>query len=54
MAVDALTKITLWIAAVGGAALIILNVVTDVGSGVLWLTVPAAVVALALLRRARP
>ena len=54
VAVDALTKITLWIAAVGGAALIILNVVTDVGSGVLWLTVPAAVVALVLLRRARP
>jgi VanZ family protein len=52
-AADTLTRIALSIAAVGGAVLIILNVVTDVSSGVLWLTVPVAVVALVLLRRAR-
>jgi VanZ family protein len=50
----ALTHVALWIAAAGGAALIIVNVVLDVSSGVLWLTVPGAVVALVLLRRARP
>lgn len=50
----ALTHVALWIAAAGGAALIVLNVVMDVSSGVLWLTVPGAVVALVLLRRARP
>lgn len=50
----ALTHVALWIAAAGGAALIIVNVVLDVNSGVLWLTVPGAVVALVLLRRARP
>jgi VanZ family protein len=50
----ALTHVALWIAAAGGAALIIVNVVLDVRSGVLWLTVPVAVVALVLLRRARP
>jgi hypothetical protein len=52
--VVALTHVALWIAAAGGAALIVLNVVMDVSSGVLWLTVPGAVVALVLLRRARP
>ena len=52
--VDALTRSALWIAAVGGAALLIVNVVTDVSPGVLWLTVPVAVVALVLRRRARP
>jgi VanZ family protein len=50
----ALTHVALWIAAAGGAALIIVNVVLDVSSGVLWLTAPGAVVALVLLRRARP
>jgi VanZ family protein len=50
----ALTHVALWIAAAGGAALIIVNVVLDVSSGGLWLTVPVAVVALVLLRRARP
>ena len=52
--VDALTRIALWIAAVGGAALLIVDVATEVSPGVLWLTAPVAVVALVLLRRARP
>jgi VanZ family protein len=52
--VVALTHVALWIAAAGGAALIVLNVVMDVSAGVLWVTVPGAVVALVLLRRARP
>ena len=37
-----LTTVLLWLAAAGGAALIILNLSTGVASGVLWLTVPAA------------
>jgi VanZ family protein len=54
LSVVALTHVALWIAAAGGAALIVLNIMLDVSSGVLWLTVPSAVVALVLLRRARP
>jgi VanZ family protein len=52
--VDALARIALWIAAAGGAALVVVNVATDVRSGVLWVTVPVAVLVLVLLRRARP
>jgi VanZ family protein len=49
-AADRLTRILLWIAAVGGAALLAINLAVDVASGVLWATVPAAVLALWLLR----
>jgi VanZ family protein len=38
-----LTTALLWIAAVGGAAVIAVNVTTGAPSGILWLTVPAAV-----------
>jgi VanZ family protein len=51
--VDALTRVALWIAAAGGAAVIALNLATGVRSGVLWLTVPVAALALVLVRRAR-
>jgi VanZ family protein len=50
---DSLTRVVLWIAAVGGAALLALNLAVDVASGVLWVTVPAAVLALIVLRRRR-
>ena len=36
----------LWTAAVGGAVIITVNVTTGVASGILWLTVPAAVAVL--------
>jgi VanZ family protein len=52
--VDTATRIALWIAVVGGSVMIIVNVTTHVGSGLLWLTVPAAGFALFALRRARP
>jgi VanZ family protein len=53
-AADVLARLSLWIAAVGGLALVAVNLLTGIESGVLWLTVPAAVLALALFRRARP
>jgi len=37
-----LTTALLWIAALGGAAILVVNVSTGVPSGILWLTVPAA------------
>lgn len=43
------TTVLLWTAAAGGAAVIAINLASGVGSGVLWLTVPAAA-ALLLLR----
>lgn len=52
---DALTRALLWFAAVGGLALVTLNVWTGVDSGALWLTVPAAAITLGVLRwRGRP
>jgi VanZ family protein len=42
----------LWIAAAGGALVIAIDLAAGVSAGVLWLTVPAAAVALALRRRA--
>ena len=42
----------LWTAAVGGALVIVIDLASGVSAGVLWLTVPAAAVALALRRRA--
>jgi VanZ family protein len=50
---DALAKALLWIAAVGGAALIGVNLLTGVSSGILWATVPVAVLAIVLVRRRR-
>jgi VanZ family protein len=52
-AVAYLTTALLWIAAVGGAGLIAVNLTVGVSSGVLWVTVPAAV-ALLVWRRRRP
>jgi VanZ family protein len=42
----------LWAAAAGGALVIAIDLASGVSAGVLWLTVPAAAVALALRRRA--
>ena len=42
----------LWTAAAGGAVVIAIDLAAGVSSGVLWLTVPAASIALALRRRA--
>jgi len=50
---EQITRSLLWVAAVGGALLLAINLVAGVESGVLWLTVPAAVLALTLFRRRR-
>jgi VanZ family protein len=59
-AADLATSLLLWIALVGGGLFLVLNALAGVSSGMLWLTVPAAALAL-LLRlmharspRARP
>ena len=50
-AIDGAAAALLWIAALGGAALLVVNLASGVAPGVLWITVPAAVVALVLRRR---
>jgi len=50
---DRFARALLWVAAVGGAALVALNLLAGVDSGVLWVTVPAAALALVLVRRRR-
>jgi VanZ family protein len=50
---DSLATALLWVAAVGGAVLVAVNLLTGVGSGVLWATVPAAVLAIVVARRRR-
>jgi VanZ family protein len=50
---DAVTGMLLWATAVGGTALVGLDLVAGVGAGVLWVAVPAAVVMLVLRHRAR-
>ena len=50
-AVAYLTTTLLWMAAVGGAAIIAVNLTIGVPSGVLWVTVPAAVALLAWRHR---
>jgi VanZ family protein len=50
---ERLTATLLWLAAVGGLAILALDLAAGVAPGALWLTVPLAVVALALLRRRR-
>jgi len=54
--VDAAASLLLWLAAVGGALIVVVNLATGVGSGVLWLTTPAAWALLWFRRssRARP
>jgi VanZ family protein len=54
--VDAFASLLLWLAAAGGALMIALNLAAGVGSGLLWLTTPAAWLLLLLRRsgRARP
>jgi hypothetical protein len=51
---DATTTALLWAAAVGGTAALVLNRVADVDGRVLWVTTPAAAVALVLRRRRGP
>jgi VanZ family protein len=53
-AVDAATGALLWVAAVGGALIIALNLGVGVPAGLLWITVPAAVVALVVRRLRGP
>ncbi len=50
-AADAATTVLLWTAAVGGVLALVLNVSVGVPSGVLWLTVPAALLTLLVRRR---
>jgi VanZ family protein len=50
-ALDRATPVLLWVGFLGGAALVALNVLTGVASGVLWLTAPLA--ALLLVARAK-
>ena len=52
-ALDVAASICLWLAAAGGALVIALDVASGVAPGVLWLTVPAAMVALVLRWRTR-
>jgi VanZ family protein len=53
-AADILTQLLLWVATLGGTAVLALHLVLGVGSGWLWLTTPAAAVVLVLVRRATP
>lgn len=50
---DRATALFLWVAAVGGAGALALNAATGVASGILWVTVPAAGVALVVRRAVR-
>jgi VanZ family protein len=50
---DSLTGILLWTAAVGGTALLAINLATGVDAGVLWLAVPVAAAMLVWRRRGR-
>lgn len=52
-ATDLATATLLWLAAAGGATLLLVNTATGVGSGALWLTVPAASLALVALKLSR-
>jgi VanZ family protein len=50
-AADAATTVLLWTAVAGGVLVLVLNVSIGVPSGVLWLTVPAALLTLIVRRR---
>jgi VanZ family protein len=52
-ALDRAATALLWIAALGGAGLLAINVASGVASGVLWITAPAAALAV-IVRRLRP
>lgn len=52
-AVEAATRCALWAAAVGGAAALAVNALAGVESGLLWITAPAAVLALVAVRFGR-
>jgi VanZ family protein len=45
------TTVLLWVAALGGAALLLIDGLAGVSSGWLWLTVPSAMLALVVLHR---
>jgi VanZ family protein len=51
--IDRVTGVALWMGASGGAAAILVNLLADVDSGVLWIAVPAAAGVLVLRRIAR-
>lgn len=51
--VDSITAALLWLAAIGGVVLIVVNVLAGVPPGILWVTAPAAFVVLAARRRRR-
>jgi VanZ family protein len=51
--VEGLTTIVLWAGALGGGAILVINLLIGVPSGVLWLTAPAAALVLIVRRRAR-
>jgi len=50
-ALDAAATIVLWAAALGGVLMIAADLASGVAAGLLWMTVPAAALALALRRR---
>lgn len=50
---EGITAVVLWAAALGGAAILVINLLLGVPSGVLWLTAPAAALVLIVRRRAR-
>ena len=52
-ALDVASAGVLWVAAAGGAVVMALDLASGVAAGVLWLTVPAAIVALVLRWRGR-
>jgi VanZ family protein len=52
--VTAATGVLLTVALLGGAGVLVLNLVAGVPSGLLWLTVPVAAIALVLRRVRRP
>jgi VanZ family protein len=52
-ALDVASAGFLWVAAAGGAVVMALDLASGVAAGVLWLTVPAAIVALVLRWRGR-
>jgi hypothetical protein len=49
-AIDRATAILLWLAAIGGAAVLAINWAAGVPSGIIWATVAAAIALLAVRR----
>ena len=46
IAIDRATTLLLWTALIGGIAFLVLNALTGVSSGILWLSVPVAAILL--------